>query len=315
MAQPAPPPGQVPPPDQTQADPPARVGRVARVTGPVSYHTAGDTSWSAASPNYPVSSGDSFWTEPAALAALEVSASRIVLAGSTEFDVATLDRAGLQAVAAQGETYLHLRDLAPDEAWSVQTPRGLVRLMGPGRYAIAAGTTEQPTLVTALEGTADIQGPNLSLQVNGNQTATITGTDSFTGSIGPVLPDAFLTAQLEAARPHPAAAAVPQYVAAMPGGSDLADTGSWSQVPQYGQVWYPPVSPGWVPYRHGHWAYVAPWGWTWVDDAPWGFAPSHYGRWVEVDGRWAWTPGARRRSPSGRSMHRRWWRSSASAPG
>ena len=62
--------------------------------------------------------------------------------------------------------------------------------------------------------------------------------------------------------------------------------------PEYGQVWYPPVSPGWVPYRQGHWAYVAPWGWTWIDDAPWGFAPFHYGRWVQIGGRWAWTPGA-----------------------
>ena len=37
MAQPAPPPGQVPPPDQNQGDPPARVGRIARVAGQVSY--------------------------------------------------------------------------------------------------------------------------------------------------------------------------------------------------------------------------------------------------------------------------------------
>ncbi|MFL5253437.1 MAG: DUF6600 domain-containing protein [Rhodopila sp.] len=290
-AQPAPTPGLIPPPGQNQGDPPARVGRIARVSGQVSYHTADDAAWSAASHNYPVSSGDAFWTEPAASAALEVSDSRIVLAGGTEFDVTTLDAGGLQAVAAQGEVYLRLRDLAPDEVWTVQTPRGLVRLGTAGRYAIVIGTTEQPTLVTVLEGAADIQGPGLSLQVSGNQTAMITGTGSFTGSIGPAQRDGFLTAQLEAERPRPAAVAVPQYVAAMPGGSDLAETGSWSQVPQYGQVWYPQVSPGWVPYRHGHWAYVAPWGWTWVDDASWGFAPSHYDRWVEVDGRWAWTPG------------------------
>src|SRR5690242_178331 len=91
VAQPAPTSGQFPQPDQNQGDPPARVGRVARVTGQVSYHTADDTTWSAASLNYPVSSRNAFWTEPAALAALEVSDSRIVLAGGTEFDVTTLD--------------------------------------------------------------------------------------------------------------------------------------------------------------------------------------------------------------------------------
>ena len=279
-------------PDQNRGDPPARVGRVAGIEGQVSYRTSGDTEWSAASLNYPVSSGYAAWTQPSATANLEVSACRIVLAGTTEFQVTSLDTGGLQAVAAQGETYMHLRDLAPNEVWSVQTPRGLVRLTGGGRYGIVAGTTEQPTLITVVDGVADIEGPNLSLQVNANQTATVTGTDSFLGSIGPIQRDPFLNAQLAAEQPAPQlAAAIPRQVVAMPGGGDLIATGSWSEAPQYGQVWYPPVSPGWVPYRHGHWAYVAPWGWTWVDDARWGFAPFHYGRWLEVGGRWAWTPG------------------------
>ena len=144
-----------------------------------------------------------------------------------------------------------------------------------------------------LDGTADVQGPNLSLQVSANQTATIVGTGTFLGSIGPAQRDAFLDARLAAERPpQHIAAAIPQQVAVMPGGSEVIENGSWSAAPEYGQVWYPPVSPGWVPYRHGHWAYVAPWGWTWVNDASWGFAPFHYGRWLQLDGRWAWTPGA-----------------------
>ena len=237
-------------PDQNRGDPPARVGRVAGIEGQVSYRTSGDTEWSAASLNYPVSSGYAAWTQPSATANLEVSACRIVLAGTTEFQVTSLDTGGLQAVAAQGETYMHLRDLAPNEVWSVQTPRGLVRLTGGGRYGIVAGTTEQPTLITVVDGVADIEGPNLSLQVNANQTATVTGTDSFLGSIGPIQRDSFLNAQLAAEQPAPQlAAAIPRQVVAMPGGGDLIATGSWSEAPQYGQVWYPPVSPGWAPYR------------------------------------------------------------------
>jgi uncharacterized protein DUF6600 len=294
FAQPAPPP--LPPapgqPTQNQGDPPARVGRVAGITGTVSFHNQGDTQWSPASVNYPVSSGNAFWTEPAAEAQLDVGDSRIALAGGSEFDIYTLDGNGLQGVAVQGESYVHLRGLGPDEAWSVQTPRGLVRLGGEGRYAIAVGSTDQPTLITVVEGSAQIEGPDLSLQVAAGQTATITGTDSFQGSVGPAQRDAFLTEQMNAERPAPPPPGVPAQVAAMPGGSDLYREGSWSEAPQYGQVWYPPVQQGWVPYRQGHWAYVAPWGWTWIDNAPWGFAPFHYGRWVEIGGRWAWTPGA-----------------------
>jgi hypothetical protein len=293
IAQPAPPP--LPPaqgqPDQNQADPPARVGRIAAITGAVSFRNAGDTQWSNASVNYPVSSGNAFWTEPSAQTQLEISDSRIALAGGSEFDVYALDASGLQGVAALGETYFRLNDLAPNEMWSVQTPRGLVHLGGAGRYGIVVGTTEQPTLVTVLDGSAQIEGPGVSLQIGPGQTATISGTDSFQGSVGPAVRDAFLTERLNAERPPPAPASVPAQVAVMPGGADLYGVGSWSPAPDYGQVWYPPVSQGWVPYRDGHWAYVAPWGWTWIDNAPWGFAPFHYGRWLQVDGRWGWTPG------------------------
>lgn len=283
-------PGQ--PPDQNQGDPPERVGRIATVNGPVSFRTQGDTDWTPASINYPVSAGNSFWTEPTATADLEVSDSRVALAGATELTVTGLDMGGLQAVAAQGEAYLRLRDLAPNEKWLITTPRGVVRLRGAGRYDIIVGTTDQPTLVTVMNGAALIEGPGVSLTVAENQTATLTGTDPFQGSIGPAVRTDFLNAQMETqGSPPPPAVPIPQQVMAMPGGEDLAAAGTWSDVPDYGPVWYPPVSAGWVPYREGRWAYVAPWGWTWIDNAPWGFAPFHYGRWMAVRGRWGWTPG------------------------
>jgi hypothetical protein len=293
-AQPAPPPptAQVVPPEQNQADPPDRVGRIASESGAVSFRTSADTQWSAAASNYPVSSGNAFWTEPSARAELEISASRVDMSGQTEFDVTTLDAGGLQAVIPQGEVYLHLTDLAPNEAWSVQTPRGIVRLTSPGRYGILSGTTEQPTLITVMEGAATVTGPGLSLTVAANQTATVEGNGPFQGTIGPEVRDAFLAARLAAERPPaqtppPVAARLPY----MPDIGDLSGAGEWGEAPDYGDVWYPPVAPGWVPYQNGQWAYVAPWGWTWIDAAPWGFVPFHYGRWAHIGSRWGWLPG------------------------
>ena len=87
-AQAAPPPPGAPAPDaQAAADPPARVGRLALVTGTVSFHTAADTDWSAASLNYPVVSGNSFWTQPDAEADLELGGTRIDMAAATEVDL------------------------------------------------------------------------------------------------------------------------------------------------------------------------------------------------------------------------------------
>ena len=294
LAQGAPPPApQAGVSDQQQGgDPPERVGRLAQLSGTVSFHPPDDQQWSAATLNYPVAQGDAFWTESNARAVIEVSASRITMAPGTELEIGNLTNSAFQATAPQGELYVDARMAAPDESYAVQTPRGLISFTTPGRYGIVAGDTQNPTTVTVVEGAARIEGPGVSLDVGPDQTASITGTDTFQGAVGPAQRDAFLTAMRDSERPRqPQGAAPPAAVAGMPGGDDLAQYGSWSDSTEYGQVWYPQVASDWVPYREGSWDYVAPWGWTWVDSEPWGFAPFHYGRWADVGGRWAWVPG------------------------
>jgi hypothetical protein len=293
-AQPAPPPGTPAPDAQSGGDPPGRVGRLALVTGTVSFHTAADTDWSPATLNFPVSSGNAFWTQPDAEADLELGGTRIDMAASTEVDLNTLDDTGTNATLPQGETYISVRALQPNETVTLQTPRGTVTIAAPGQYDVIAGDTTNPTEVTVITGAAQIAGTGFTLSVNPNQAATITGTDTFQGSVGPATQDAFVAAMVARDQPPapPAGSAPPPpAVAQMPGGADLAATGTWAAAPTYGQVWYPPVAAGWAPYRDGHWAYVAPWGWTWVDAAPWGFAPFHYGRWANINNRWGWIPG------------------------
>jgi hypothetical protein len=289
-AQPAPPPqaGDA----ASLADPPARVGRLARLSGTVSFRPTSTDPWNAATPNYPVTSGNCVWTEPQAGADIEIGASRLALDGATEFDIDRLDDAELAATLGQGLAYLHLRDPAPDSVVTLRTPRGTVTIGQAGRYLIAAGDAATPTRVTAVDGAAQIDGAGVSLAVGPGQTATISGSDHFEGSVGPLVQEPFLSGQL--ARERPAAvsqgAAPPPVVLQMTGAQPLLETGEWDNVPEYGRVWYPPVARDWVPYRSGHWAWVSPWGWTWVDQAPWGFAPFHYGRWVEHGDRWGWVP-------------------------
>ncbi|MBB6251770.1 DUF6600 domain-containing protein [Nitrospirillum iridis] len=273
--------------DQYSGDPPARVGRLARVRGTVSFHTADATQWDTAIPNYPLTSGNALWTEPGASATVEVSATRLVMDGATELDIDTLDDRTLDANVAQGRVYVRIRGLLPEESYSLRTPRGMVTLNAPGRYEIVAGDRDTPTRVTVLEGTAQLSGDGLSLRLNGGQTGEITGDNPPNVSVRPADHDSFLLAALAADR---VGSSTPPAIAAMPGAEDLTAYGSWQVTPDYGQVWYPQVDAGWVPYRQGHWAFVAPWGWTWIDDAPWGFAPFHYGRWVDIGGRWAWAP-------------------------
>jgi hypothetical protein len=289
----APPAASPAPAPQTSADPPTRVGALSRLVGQVSFHGVGAEHWDDASLNFPVTSGDAFWTQPAASADISVTSNRVTMDQQTELDVTTLDDHSFVATIPQGQVYLQLATLAPGETYTVTTPRGTAAITAPGQYEIAAGDTQNPTRITVLQGAAQVTGPNPNQQVAANQTLLITGTDPFQTQVVPVQRDAFLTAQV--ARDQPPAprggVSAPPVVAQMTGGNDLYEYGTYIQDAQYGTVWYPQVASGYVPYRNGYWSYVAPWGWTWVDAAPWGFAPFHYGRWVDINNRWGWVPG------------------------
>ena len=272
-------------------DPPSRVGRIARLSGTVSYHGPEQTQWEPATLNFPVSNGSAFWTEPNSGAELETAGIRLVLAQNTHLDIDQLSDHAMTVTLAQGSTYLAVRGIQPGDTIQVRTPRGTVSIATDGQYELTAGDTEHPTLVSVAAGQAQVFGDAVSLLVAARQTGQITGPGPFQGSVAPLAPSPMLQTSAAPPRPMPQGdAAPPPVVQNMTGGEALVETGRWERSADYGQIWYPPVERDWVPYRHGHWAFVAPWGWTWVDDAPWGFAPFHYGRWVEYGGRWGWTP-------------------------
>jgi hypothetical protein len=264
------------------------------MSGTVSFHAAGDTNWAAASLNYPVTNGDGFWTEPSAHVALQFGDDTVVLAGSTEFEISSLDVQQVTATEAQGASFLALQSLPNGQKLTVNTPRGAVQIAATGRYEVVAGDTNDATIITVVEGAAHVEGNGVSLDIGPQQTATIGGASTFQGTVGPMQEDQFLRTQLEQANQvRQRVSQLPQEVQYMTGGTALAQYGSFESSEQYGQVWYPRDVPAdWAPYREGHWAYVAPWGWNWVDNAPWGFAPFHYGRWVQYGGRWGWCAGA-----------------------
>jgi hypothetical protein len=301
LAQPAPPPGDEQASDGQAGDgqagdpgtePPALAGRLASLAGEVSFHAAGETQWSPATLNYPVTNGEAFWTQPQATATIEIADDAVVLDAATELDVTSLDQSQFVASLPQGALFLQLNSLPAGQSVTVTTPRGAVQISATGRYEIAAGDTDDATTITVVEGAAHVAGTDLSLDIGPQQTATIDGTTSLQGSVGPMRQDAFLQAQLSAPPPRRSLAVVPQQVQYMTGAQDLQAYGSWSDSEEYGAVWYPNnVGGDWAPYREGAWSYVQPWGWTWVDREPWGFAPFHYGRWIRLHDRWGWVAG------------------------
>jgi len=276
------------------ADPPARVGRLSEISGTVSFHDSADEQWSPATLNYPVTSGNSFWTEPGARAEIHVGSTAIHLDGTTELDITALDDQRFDATLPQGTINIRVPRFNNGDGYNIATPRGTVTLASPGTYRISAGTDRDPTRVAVLEGAARVVEPNSSVALSRGEEALLTGTDRIDYQIVEAQPTPFDNASLaRERREEERARTATRYVSPeMTGYEDLDDHGTWQTEPSYGAVWYPRAVPAdWAPYRYGHWRWVDPWGWTWIDDQPWGFAPFHYGRWAFVGDRWGWTPG------------------------
>src|SRR5215470_1256496 len=60
-------------------DPPALVGRLAAMDGTVSFHTKDETTWAAATPNYPITSGNALWADANSHAGIQLGANDVDL--------------------------------------------------------------------------------------------------------------------------------------------------------------------------------------------------------------------------------------------
>lgn len=277
-------------------DPPGRVGRLSYLQGTVSYHDAQADAWSPAAVNTPLTAGDALWTEPNGHDELSISGTRVRMDGDTQLDVAALDDSQTRLQLDQGRLDIKTFALETNQPYQIITPRGIAALKDQGDYYVHAGTTADPTVMGVRSGAAEFQAPNgQTIALRGGEEAQVTGDgDSIqirkVETAPPPLPTYW------AQRDQQINYAPVQYLGAdVTGYEDLAAYGSWSNDPDYGQVWAPrAVAADWTPYSTGSWSYVEPYGWSWVDSEPWGFAPYHYGRWAHRGDRWFWVPPERR---------------------
>ena len=276
------------------SDPPARVARLSYLHGAVSFAPAGENDWVEAQLNRPLVTGDKLWTDAGGRAELDIGASTIRVDESSNFDFLELGDQTAQMELTQGALNLSVRRVRNNESYEIDTPTLAFVADRVGDYRIDVDAQGATTTVTARRGGGEIYGEGgtrVSIaegqaltfdnaQLRDYRSARVADGDAF---------DGFVNTRDQRYERSTSRNYVSQDVV---GYEDLDDNGRWSDVPDYGHVWYPnDVASDWAPYHDGHWAWVEPWGWTWVDDAPWGFAPFHYGRWVYADTRWGWVPG------------------------
>ena len=162
---------------QDQPDPPSRVARLNYLSGSVSFRPGAVEEWTAATLNYPLTSGDHLWTERDSGADMHIGSSAVHLADQTAFSLLNLDDRMAQLSVTQGAVNVHLVHLDSDETFEVDTPNGAIVLLRPGDYRIDVNGDANSTAVVVRAGEAEVTGGGQAIPVHSREMLRFSGAD------------------------------------------------------------------------------------------------------------------------------------------
>jgi len=269
------------------------VARISLIHGDVSTQRGDSKDWSAAALNAPVVAGDRVSTGDKARTELELDyANTLRLAEHTQANITQLTRSQIQVQLGHGMANYTVYKGSDADA-EIDTPNVAIRTERRESSFRILVTADDHTEILVRKGEIEVTTPQGCTRVGQNQFITIQGAGADAQyKIGEAPArddfDQWNTDRDTMIRNSDARRHTNDYYV---GTENLDGHGTWSEVPDYGQVWRPNEPADWAPYRDGRWVYEPYWGWTWVSYDDWGWAPYHYGRWMYVDGGWGWWPG------------------------
>jgi hypothetical protein len=285
-------------PARAQADPDdvkRGVARISLMDGDVTVRRGDSGDWVAGVINAPLMTGDQVATAANSRAEVQLDAANALrMGGDASVRIAQLEYDKYQFQVARGTvTYRVLRPTSVNI--EVDTQNLAVRPSKGGVYRVRVNDAGESEITVRL-GSVEVSTTAGSQWVNAGQTLLARGPAAdpefkITAAIPIDDWDHWNETRDAAELNSPSDQYVPPGVY---GAEDLDQSGTWSNVPDYGYVWQPSVPAGWSPYSLGQWTWEDWYGWTWVSYDPWGWAPYHYGRWFfRPQFGWAWYPGAR----------------------
>jgi uncharacterized protein DUF6600/FecR-like protein len=268
------------------------VARVSFIHGDVTMQRGDSGDVSSVTLNTPLMAGDKISTGDGSRTEVQLDYANILrLDRNAQASIATLDKNRIQIQVAQGlASYSVLKGSEADV--EIDTPNVSVHPARDGRYRIQVNP-DGDTFVTVNEGEAQVSTSEGSTTIKKYQLITVrgTGTDAQYKVTEARDGDDWDKWNKDRDNVIYNANGYRKTNRYYTGAGDLDEHGTWTEVPDYGQVWVPQVDSGWAPYRDGRWVWEPYWGWTWVSYESWGWAPYHYGRWFDWGGSWAWWPG------------------------
>ncbi len=279
------------------ADPPARAGRIAEVSGTAWLFDPETKAWVRVVRNQSVGQGDQMRTDTRSRVTVRIGSSTVWLDEESDVEVLQMDDAATVLRVMTGDLALRVRTAQTAQETRIQTREGVISPEMEGLFRI--DQLDRGSRLAVLQGRAQFDSdPGAPVQrawLREGEQAEFWWAQSPRIERQPISRDKFsawFLAQDQAESGLAWGNDAPYVSPEMTGAEDLNRNGSWEVAAEYGNVWIPTrVAAGWEPYRDGRWVWTRQWGWSWVDNAPWGFAPFHYGRWIQHRGYWAWAPG------------------------
>ena len=174
----APAPPQATPSDS--GDPPGRVARLSVREGRVSFQPSGDTaagSWSNATINYILTSGDRLYADRDSRAELQAGDVTLRLGAATDLTIANLTDDFLQASMSSGTLRVTVYDLSNGDSVEVDTPNGAFLLREPGAYRVDVSDADSTTIITVDSGAAEVMAGAVSQVVHSGGALQLSGED------------------------------------------------------------------------------------------------------------------------------------------
>ena len=249
--------------------------------------------WDDAIENVPLTIGDRIYAPENGQAEVQLSSGNFVrLAPRSYLSTLNLSDDVKQFYLGEGAASFNIKRLQSDEVIEIDTPNVSVTFDEPGQYRVAVDD-DGNSRVTVRRGRVTVAASGREIAVE-NGEMRVYGIDSPRYEIvGLPATDAFdrWVSERDNRFERSYSDAYRHASEDIIGAEDLADSGRWEEIPEYGYAWTPSrVAAGWAPFSDGRWYWQDPWGWSWISNQRWGWATSHYGRWTSHRSRWYWVP-------------------------
>src|ERR1700739_803205 len=129
-------------------DPPGRVARLNYIQGSVSFQPGGESDWTPANPNRPLTTGDNLWADRDSRGELHIGSSSIRIGRETGVTFLNLNDRTVQIQLAQGTMNVRVRRLEGGDEFEIDTPNLAFTLERAGEYRIDVDPNGNATSIT-----------------------------------------------------------------------------------------------------------------------------------------------------------------------